>query len=105
MVRHNYCGHSWKVIPNSFLFSGGRCPECSRLKRTNEHKFLLEMLDSDEYEPLTALSYDRPFTLKHIKCGNIIKGDTITVFILSKTKCEICDTKNKFTGKSWDVSI
>ena len=31
LIRHNKCGHEWKVAPNAFL-RGSRCPKCQRSK-------------------------------------------------------------------------
>lgn len=43
-VRHNNCGHIYKVKPNSFL-NGNRCPKCSKRNSRGSqmiHKYLIE---------------------------------------------------------------
>ena len=33
LMRHNDCGHEWKIKPNSFISVGNRCPKCAITRR------------------------------------------------------------------------
>lgn len=78
-VKHNTCGHEWKVQPNEFL-RGSRCPKCSmKLKRRGSkrktHKqFISEVygIVGSEYTFLEEYVNDRTrVNVKHNVCRNI----------------------------------
>lgn len=54
-MRHNFCGHTFKIRPNAFL-KGGRCPNCNgneaKRKTTEQFKAEVKALVGDEYTVL-----------------------------------------------------
>lgn len=75
-VRHNQCGHIYKVRPCNFL-GGRRCSYCSsKAKRKTDEQFKKEVFDlvGDEYIFLDAYVYSKTkLRVKHNKCGNVYK--------------------------------
>ena len=76
LMRHNECGHEYRVIPDSFL-RGNRCPECKRktLSRKNKKshkKFKKEALNilGSEYSILGQYEESKKkILIQHKKCG------------------------------------
>jgi very-short-patch-repair endonuclease len=90
-IRHNICGHEWKVIPNSFL-QGSRCPNCSK-KKPNE-QFVREVFElvEDEYTVLGEyINAQTKIKLKHNICGNIYEVQPAT--FLFGNRCPVCSMK------------
>lgn len=70
LMRHNTCGHEWKVYPSSFL-SGSRCPKCNGGVRKTTEQFKIEVynLVEKEYEVLGEYKNNiTRITLLHNKC-------------------------------------
>ena len=72
-VKHNKCGHVYKVKPNAFL-NGKRCPSCAVVsKRKTDAQFeqVVHNLVGDEYTFLDNYVDARTkLRVKHNKCGN-----------------------------------
>ena len=70
-VRHNKCGHTYEVVPSSFI-QGSRCPYCNGgVKKTNA-EFQQEIFElvGNEYTFLDAYRGNRfKIKVKHNKCG------------------------------------
>lgn len=77
-VRHNKCGHTYKVKPNNFISKGTRCPNCNKghppLKRQKVFdKEVLEKRGTD-YTFIEPYQGDGvKIKVRHNKCGNIYK--------------------------------
>lgn len=72
-VKHNKCGHIYRVDPNSFL-QGRRCPFCHINSKKTDVKFRKEVynLVGDEYTFLDPyVNANTKIRVKHNKCGNI----------------------------------
>ena len=71
-VKHNKCGHIYKVTPHHFL-RGVRCPKCYGTPKKTDVQFKKEVYDlvGDEY---TFLDYyidaNTKLRVKHNRCGN-----------------------------------
>lgn len=107
-VRHNKCGHVYKVTPSHFI-EGSCCPYCKGgIKKTNK-QFKKEVFNLvvNEYEFLD--SYINAYTkikVKHNKCGSIYKV-TPSAF-LRGTRCPYCagnvkKTDIQFKQKVFDL--
>ena len=75
LIRHNICGHKFRVRPTFFL-EGNKCPECYGIKKktTKEFKKEVKELFGNEYTVLDE--YVNTFTkirFKHNKCGTIFE--------------------------------
>lgn len=78
LFRHNKCGRTFEMRPNSFI-SGQRCPSCSskrgaRLRTKTTDQFKRELYDAygNDYELLSEyINSDTPVKVKHMVCGNI----------------------------------
>lgn len=92
-VRHNRCGHVYKVLPSNFL-SGHRCLYCfGTHKRTNtQFKQEVYSLVGDEYTFLDAyINTDTKINVKHNKCGNVY-GVRPTDFFSHHARCPYCNS-------------
>jgi len=75
-IRHNKCGHEWKITPSNFM-TGHRCPKCAnalrrcQLKRSNEEfKNEVDDLYGDEYSVIGEYKNANTKVLVcHNKCG------------------------------------
>ena len=92
-VKHNRCGHIYKVTPHSFL-NGTCCPKCfGTPKKTNE-QFKKEVFDlvGDEYTFLeTYVNNHTKLMVKHTKCGHVYKV-TPTDFFNKHSRCPYCNS-------------
>lgn len=107
-VKHNKCGHTYKVTPASFI-KGNRCPYCfGNPKKTNE-EFKKEVFDlvGNEYtflEPYRGTHIK--IEVKHNKCGNVYKVQPAN--FLSNNRCPYCaghikKTNNQFRKEVYDL--
>ena len=79
-VKHNKCGHVYKVAPSNFL-KGNRCCKCfvereKRAKKKTNYQFEQEIYDlvGDEYEFLdNYVDSKTKIRVKHNKCGHVYK--------------------------------
>ena len=92
-VKHNKCGHTYKVKPNYFI-GGSRCPYCaSNAKKTND-QFKQEVYSQagNEY---TVLGYyintNTKVKIKHNKCNTIYEVRP-TDFLSHHTRCPYCNS-------------
>ena len=90
-VRHNICGHEYKVTPNNF-FKGRRCPKCWDMsRRKTQEEFESDVYDifKDEYtvlgEYVTAVDN---IEMKHNKCGHIYS--TMPATVMRGSGCPRC---------------
>ena len=71
LMRHESCGHEWRVRPINFLSAGSRCPNCKRNRRIKHEEFVEQIreLVGDEYTVLTEYQGTRKGVLmKHNLC-------------------------------------
>ncbi|AIZ94631.1 hypothetical protein LfeInf_005 [Lactobacillus phage LfeInf] len=104
-VKHNKCGHIYKVRPGAFI-RGSRCPYCSvKAKKTNaQFKQEVYALVGDEYTFLDKYVNDNTkIRVKHNKCGNIY-GVRPTNF-LRGTRCPYCAGIIKKTDKQFRQEV
>ncbi len=104
-VKHNKCGNTYKVKPNSFL-NGDRCPYCSvKAKKTNA-QFKQEVYASvgDEYTFLDKyVNTQTKLRIKHNKCGNTYEV-TPGNFLEGK-RCPYCSGLVKKTDTKFQQEI
>lgn len=73
LMKHNTCGHEYKVTPAHFFTTGRRCPKCNGgVKRTgydfNKH---VREFSAGEYEPLSEYQNTKTHVkMKHVVCGH-----------------------------------
>lgn len=95
-VKHNKCGHTYKVTPGHFL-EGSRCPYCAKLSWRNKltktnNQFQQEVFNlvGNEYTFLDHyVNNDTKIRVKHNKCGNIYEVRP-TDFLSHHTRCPYC---------------
>jgi very-short-patch-repair endonuclease/predicted Zn-ribbon and HTH transcriptional regulator len=74
LVRHNTCGHEWKVRLSNLLriLGPSTCPRCARGWTHEEFlKRVAEAFEGDQYEVLEAYAgSNTPIFLRHRECGH-----------------------------------
>ena len=72
LMRHEVCGHEWKIRPDDF-FQGKRCPFCNGSgKRTTQEEFEIKVKrqSGGEYIALEKYQESRtPLLMRHKSCG------------------------------------
>jgi hypothetical protein len=94
-VKHNTCGHTYKVTPTHFL-TGERCSYCYGTLKKTDAQFKREIFDlvGNEYVFLdTYITNKTKMRVKHIKCGNIYEIRP-TDFISHHERCPYCNISN-----------
>ncbi len=89
-VRHNKCGHEYKVKPVEFL-SGVRCPKCFGTPKKSNKRFLqdVEALVGDEYTFLENYKTNKTkLKVRHNKCGRVyeVRPDSF----MNGRRCPYC---------------
>ena len=103
-VKHNKCGHVYKVRPNRFL-RGDRCVYCSGFKKTDV-KFKKEVYDlvGNEYTFLDHyVNYHTKIRVKHNRCGHIYKVRPSD--FVDGTRCPYCSGNIKKTNSQFKQEI
>lgn len=109
-IKHNICGHIYKVTPRDFL-SGSRCPNCKskRISESNTltHDKYMKMLDEvlePEFKVLNEYKNARTkLEIKHEKCGLTYK--VAPHKILNGSRCPICSFVEMGKEKSKPHSV
>lgn len=95
-VKHNKCGHTYKVLPTNFL-SGRRCPYCAvSIKTKTDTQFKQEVFDlvGDEYTFLdTYVNALDKIRIKHNKCNQVYK--VTPAHFLTGERCPYCAVSTK----------
>ncbi len=89
-VRHNKCGHIYKVKPVEFL-NGVRCPKCYGTPKKTHQRFLedVKKLVGDEYVFLEPYKTNKTkMKIKHNVCGNTYEVRPDSFF--SGRRCPYC---------------
>lgn len=91
-VRHEKCGRTYEVKPNSFLTNGNRCPLCWDRKLWSQERFVEEVKKQvgNEYTVLGKyLGANDKVKMRHEKCGYeyLVKPST---FLRLGTRCVGC---------------
>jgi uncharacterized protein with PIN domain len=100
-VKHNECGHIYKITPNSFLM-GTRCAYCSgKVKRTDDQfKQQVYALVGDEYSVLSEYqSVNTRIKMRHNICGNVFSP--IPKHFLRGSRCPYCAGNIKKTNNQF----
>lgn len=90
-VKHNKCGHTYKVKPNSFL-QGKRCPYCFGTPKKTDSQFKQEVynLVGDEYTFLDPYTDNKTkIRVTHSKCGHVYKVRPRD-FFSKHSRCPYC---------------
>lgn len=105
-VKHNKCGNTYQVIPDSFL-RGRRCPYCSKKKqgisrRKTNAEFIKQVkeLVGDDYtflEPYTTSQ--AKILVRHNKCGHTMKMKPNN--FLNGARCKYCAHNVKLNTKTF----
>ena len=90
-VKHNKCGHIYKVVPSNFL-RGQRCPYCAGNAKKTDAQFKQEIFDlvGDEYTFLDHyINTMTKIRVKHNKCGHVyeVRPDD---FFNKHSRCPYC---------------
>ena len=98
LMKHNKCGHEWKVTPSSFLNNGRRCPKCSGLMRKTTEQFKKKVYEAvgNKYTILGEyVNNNTKILVRHNECGHEWKAVPHNLFsILACPKCSKCERKN-----------
>ena len=74
LVRHNTCGHEWKIRPSNFIRAIGAssCPNCARGWTHEEFmRRVAEAFEGDQYVVLEPYAgSNAPVLLRHAPCGH-----------------------------------
>ena len=91
LMRHEVCGHEWKVKPNNF-FEGTRCPYCFRINQRLTQKEFENRVNKKWVGEFTVLgkylTNRTPVLVKHEKCGYEWKIAPSSLF--KKSRCPFC---------------
>jgi uncharacterized protein with PIN domain len=104
-VKHNTCGHTYKVEPNSFL-QGKRCPYCYGNVKKTDAQFKKEVFDlvGDEYTFLDEYANTHTkLRVKHNKCGNVYGVRPHDFF--RGNRCPYCSGKMKKTDAQFKQEV
>ncbi len=104
-VKHNKCGHIYRVTPNNFL-RGHYCSYCAGLIKKTDAQFKKEVygLVGDEYTFLDSyVNAKTKLRVKHNKCGHIYRV-TPNDF-LTNSRCSYCSGKHKKTNKEFQQEV
>ena len=109
-VKHNKCGHTYKVTPNAFT-NGSRCPYCrakanGEAKRKTNTEFQQEVFDLVGNEYIFLDTYVNNMTkirVKHTKCGKIY--EVTPANFLSGHGCPYCSGKAKKTDDQFQQEV
>ena len=74
LVRHNSCGHEWRIRPGSLLRTRGpsSCPRCARGWTHEEFlRRVSKAFEGDQYQVLEPYAgSNTPVLLRHLPCGH-----------------------------------
>ena len=105
-IRHNICGHIYKVRPDAIL-RGTRCPECRVKAITKTHKqFVEDVYQAVENEYTVIGEYinsKNKISIKHNKCGNQYEVQP-NVF-LGGSRCPYCAGLKKKTTEEFKQEV
>lgn len=65
-IKHNKCGHIWKVRPNDFL-RGSRCPICAKLGSSKKEEKIYNWLSENN------IKFKHQYSIKGCKFKKKIK--------------------------------
>lgn len=107
-VKHNKCGHTYKVEPASFL-QGRRCPYCAGLTKKTDNQFKQEVFDLVGNEYTFLDNYVNNMTkikVRHNKCNSVYKVQPDA--FIHGSRCPYCygnakPTDAKFKKKIHDL--
>ncbi len=95
-VKHNKCGHTYKVTPANFL-KGTRCPYCYGCRKKTDTQFQQEVFDlvGNKYVFLdTYVNTHTKLKVKHNKCGNVY--EVMPSNFLRGQRCPYCSASFNF---------
>ena len=91
LMRHEVCGHEWKVKPKRF-FEGTRCPYCFRINQRLTQKEFENRVNKKWVGEFTVLgkylTNRTPVLVKHEKCG--YEWKIAPSSLLKKSRCPFC---------------
>lgn len=101
-IKHNVCGHEYKVNPSNFINNGKRCPKCANRPEKNTDIFKKEVFElmGDEYEVIGEYTNCRTnIEIRHTKCNYqwLIRPD----IFLQGNRCPKCAGNVKKTHKEF----
>lgn len=104
-VKHNKCGHIYKVAPGGFL-RGNRCPYCfGNLKKTDaQFKQEVKDLVGNEYVFLDSYVNNKTkLRVKHNVCGNVYKVQPDSFF--QGRRCPYCAITARKTNEQFKQEV
>ena len=109
-VKHNKCGHIYKVKPSHFL-EGARCPRCAKLSLSNklskpDTQFKQEVynLVGNEYTFLDAyVNATTKLRVKHNKCGKIYS--VLPSNFIRGSRCPSCFGTHRKTNTQFNHEV
>lgn len=106
-IRHNICGHIYKVRPDAFL-KGSRCPECRVKAITKTHKQFVEDVYQAVGEEYTVIgeyiNSKKKIRMKHNICDN--EWDVYPCSFLSNEKrCPYCSGLMRKTPEEFKKEV
>ena len=93
LIRHNLCGHEYKVRPSDFQSKNNRCPKCygNAIKTNDEFKKEVYDLVGDEYTVLDPyIGNKKKIRFKHNKCGHIWSMIPYSFIKENGNRCPYC---------------
>jgi len=94
LLRHNICGHEYKVAPSKFRYGKRRCPKCNKGIKMTSTEFYnrVKSIHGEDYKVLDDYKNSNTnLKIKHELCGNIFKAAPCN-FIKkhNPTGCPLC---------------
>lgn len=92
-MRHNECGHEYKVTPHVFKGKDSRCPKCFKNEKKTQEQFVKEVyaMVGNEYSVLGEYqNSQRKIKMKHNDCNHEYDV-TPSHFLNSKRRCPKCN--------------
>ena len=88
LMKHEFCGHTWKVTPGKF-YKGSRCPLCSGKLTQEEFENRVKKQGNDEYVPIEKYQLsNKSILIKHKLCG--YKWRTTPDNFFRGNRCPLC---------------
>lgn len=74
LIRHEMCGHEYRVSPSKFKYSGRRCPKCRGGVKKSHEEFMdkVVLIHGDDYSILSDyINANSPVEILHKECGKV----------------------------------
>lgn len=93
-MKHDVCGHVWKVAPSKFKYMERRCPYCNGGSQFTNDMFLRKFYENHDNSYIVLDKYTNAsikISIKHSKCNNIFLATPHNLMKKNNpTGCPLC---------------